>query len=59
MRVGADRSIHPSQVAAWLDQSHIRILNIAGNRESIAPGIGQSVERFLTQLFRQLGHMPD
>ena len=37
------------------------VLNIAGNRESVSPGIGERTERFLCELFRQLGftlHFP-
>jgi hypothetical protein len=30
----------------------IRALNVAGNRESKSPGIGQRVETFLARLFR-------
>jgi hypothetical protein len=55
MLVVPGQAIHPSQVAAWIGEFPIRILNVAGNRESKAPGIGQSVERFLTQLLHQLG----
>jgi hypothetical protein len=51
--------VHPSDVAAWLrSQRGVTVLNIAGNRESKAPGIGDRVERFLTELFRQLRHQP-
>jgi Circularly permutated YpsA SLOG family len=56
MLVPPGQMIRPSQVAAWISESPIRVLNVAGNRESKAPGIGHSVERFLTELFRQLGH---
>jgi hypothetical protein len=45
-----------ASVAEWITRSGIRTLNVAGNRESTAPGIGGSVERFLVELFRQLGH---
>ena len=36
----------------------VRILNVAGNRESEAPSIGDRVERFLADMFRRLGHRP-
>ena len=58
LRMQPGRMIRPSQVAAWIGERSIRILNVAGSRESNAPGIGLSVERFLTELFRQLGHRP-
>jgi len=48
----------PSHVARWIRDHGIRTLNVAGNRESKAPGIGDRVERFLGRLFRRLGHRP-
>ncbi len=49
--------IRPSRDASWLSsQPSITVLNIAGNRESKASGIGRRVEHFLLELFRQLGH---
>jgi hypothetical protein len=51
------RQTRPSEVAAWLrSRPRVTVLNIAGNRESEAPGIGDRVERFLTELFTRLGH---
>jgi nucleotide-binding universal stress UspA family protein len=46
----------PAHVAAWLTANHVRTLNVAGNRESDEPGIGNRVELFLREVFRQLGH---
>jgi Circularly permutated YpsA SLOG family len=43
--------VPPSQVADWLADQNIRILNVAGSRESRAPGIGARVEAFLDQVF--------
>jgi hypothetical protein len=34
----------------------IRVLNVAGNQESKALGLGARVERFLVEVFRQWGH---
>jgi hypothetical protein len=48
----------PSQVAAWLAENRVRVLNVAGSRESKARGIGARVERFLVDDFRRLGHGP-
>jgi hypothetical protein len=45
----------PSDVATWIREKNVRILNVAGNHESTAPGIGLRVERFLMAVFRQLG----
>lgn len=44
----------PSDVAAWIAANDIKVLNVAGNRESKAPGIGARVERFLADVFRRL-----
>jgi hypothetical protein len=50
-----NREIRPSDAAAWLrTQPQVTVLNIAGNRESKAPGIRDRVERFLAEVFRQL-----
>jgi hypothetical protein len=42
----------PSDVAAWIVAEELRVLNVAGNRESKAPGIGARAERFLIAVFR-------
>jgi hypothetical protein len=41
-------------VVYWIREKGVRVLNVAGNRESSAPGIGVRVERFLGAVFRQL-----
>jgi hypothetical protein len=44
-----------SDVVEWLRRNpQIERLNIAGNRESKNPGIGERVERFLMVVFRRL-----
>jgi Circularly permutated YpsA SLOG family len=48
----------PSDVKKWIDTHKYRVINVAGRRESLAPGIGERVERFLADVFRQLGHKP-
>jgi len=45
--------ILPSQVADWL--IGVQTVNIAGNRESGNPGIGERAEAFLCEVFRGLG----
>ena len=51
----ADRSILPADVVIWLRRNpQIKRLNIAGNRESKNPGIGERVERFLTVVFKHV-----
>jgi hypothetical protein len=44
----------PSAVVAWLGVHLIRSLNVAGNRESTAPGLGERVEAFLARVFALL-----
>jgi hypothetical protein len=40
-----------SHVVLWITDENIRILNVAGNRESLEPGIGAHVEAFLARVF--------
>jgi Circularly permutated YpsA SLOG family len=49
-------SFEPCHVAAWIAEHKIGTLNVAGNRESNEPGIGDRVERFLGEVLRQLDH---
>jgi hypothetical protein len=44
----------PSEVAAWIEAEEVRFLNVAGNRESTEPGIGELAERFLVEVFDRL-----
>jgi hypothetical protein len=53
--VRPSKDVKPSCVAAWIRKMpRLVVLNIAGSRESKAPGIGARVEAFLTEAFRQL-----
>jgi hypothetical protein len=45
----------PPATASWIAAHAIRTLNVAGSRESVAPGIGAWVERHLTEVFALLG----
>ena len=45
----------PAVVRAWLAESRVRILNVAGPRESHAPGIHGEAERFLRTVFARSG----
>jgi len=56
LHIEPGQAIRPSVVAACLKERRPRIVNIAGNRESGSPGIGNRVERFLRTVFEQLGH---
>lgn len=49
------RITRPAHVVEWLTVHHyVRVLNVAGNRESLDPGIQDRVGAFLIRLFRQL-----
>jgi hypothetical protein len=45
-------------VIEFARESRVRILMVAGNRESRDPGIGERVERFLIVVFKALGTRP-
>jgi hypothetical protein len=54
------RSILPSDAFQWLrNHPQIRVLNIAGNRESKNPDIGERVEQFLTAVFKRVNDRAD
>ena len=44
----------PRMVVDFLTARRVRILNVAGPRESRCPGIGNRAEAFLTRVFRRL-----
>jgi len=46
---GHDLSRHVVPFQKWLLDNHIRVLNVAGNRESKAPGITATVHDFLVE----------
>jgi hypothetical protein len=56
MLVYPSASFEPSHVAMWIAENQVRTLNVAGNREADESGIGDRVERFLSQVLQQLGH---
>lgn len=39
----------------WLNDNQIQVLNVAGNRESVFPGVGKRTEEFL---ILSLGALP-
>ncbi len=45
------RAVAP--VARWIENSGIRILNVAGPRESTCPGIGERAEKYLARLLER------
>jgi uracil-DNA glycosylase family 4 len=41
----------PSEIAQWLKNNHIEVLNVAGNREKTWRGMGDFVEEYLVKVF--------
>lgn len=52
---GAAPEAHASEIRAWLRRVNPERLNVAGPRESVAPGIGAASRELLIRLFRDLG----
>ena len=50
---GGFRRLALDAIVDWVEQADVRILNVAGPRESSNPGIGVSAEEFLTELFAE------
>lgn len=46
--------VTPADVAAWLRENEVRILNVAGNTERTSPGIEAFVAGFLAEVFHLL-----
>lgn len=47
---------HVQAIAAWLDQVRPAVLNVAGPRESGAPGISEQTKLLLTRAFKRSVH---
>lgn len=43
----------PEMVLTWIEETGVKVLNIAGPRESSEPGIGAEAREFLRRLFQQ------
>jgi Circularly permutated YpsA SLOG family len=56
MLVIPGKGVRPSELADWVARRGFGTLNVAGNRESKAPGVGARVERFMAEVFRRLGY---
>jgi hypothetical protein len=48
------QGIRPSDLAERIVTRRVRVLNVAGRRESGVPGIGERAERFLIEVFRMV-----
>ena len=46
--------LRPKDVAKWLVDNNVRVLNVAGNSEKRSPGIEETVEKFLLEVFALL-----
>ena len=44
----------PAEVAAWIEETGVRVLNVAGNSERTSPGMEEFVAGFLGEVFRLL-----
>ena len=53
---GASR--RPCGAKAWRSTTKVNVIGIAGNRESVSPGIEERVELFIRELFCQIGPEP-
>lgn len=47
-----------STLAEWIDENNIRVLNVAGPRESKSPGVHQLACRYLEEFFLAAGCQP-
>jgi len=52
LNVSIDSPLLPGEVAQWLLDNRVRVLNVAGNREQNAPGIESFVAAYLRDVFR-------
>jgi hypothetical protein len=50
--VDLSRNPSPEEVSRWIEARGVRVLNVAGPRESQRPGIGGEAQAFLERLFR-------
>lgn len=52
LTIDLDADADPELVRAWLAREQIRVLNVAGPRESSAPGISTDTKAFLLSVFQ-------
>ncbi len=52
--VPLDGSVTPADVAEWIVEGGVRVLNMAGNAERTSPGIEAFVAAFMAEVFRIL-----
>lgn len=49
--VHRDKAPDPEEMADWLRDNNIKVLNVAGNRESTSPGMAKFVQSYLAEVF--------
>jgi hypothetical protein len=54
LKIDVDNLPAVEQVVSWIKQHNIQVLNIAGNSEQTAEGIGKIVREYLIQVFEAL-----
>ena len=54
LAVDLSSPLAPREVARWLRQHHVSVLNVAGPRESTSPGVGQRAALFLRAVLETL-----
>lgn len=52
--VYVEKPIKPQEVIDWLNKHNIRILNVAGNSEKTAPGIGKFVGEYMIDVLEAI-----
>lgn len=52
--ISPNGQLAPADVARWIAENNIRVLNVAGNAEQTSPGIQEFVVEFLEAVFRTL-----
>lgn len=53
------KTADPMLVRRWITENDIRVLNIAGPRESSCPGIHQAAHNFLRKLLTDMDQLPE
>ena len=57
--INIEKPINPEEVLSWLKSHDIKVLNIAGNSEQTAPGIGEFVFNYLLGVFAEVKNRLD
>lgn len=58
IQLDATRRPNVATLSEWLDQNNIRVLNVAGPRESKTPGVHRLVCQYLEEFFLAAGCQP-